>query len=153
MSMRFSWTGLLLAPLVVPALFSLVLMNFSSIGAAILSFLVTTVLGCIISYGTTIFLFLPGLFLVSRCRPMTGFSVCVLGAVLGMAVYLPVTFVAWGSSGIDSGPPEESFFMFLLRWAADPMAAIFPFAGLVTAGTYWWLGGRRWKSRAPAVAP
>jgi hypothetical protein len=153
MSMRFSWTGLLLAPLVVPALFGVVLTNFSSAGVAVFSFLLALVLGSIISYGTTIFLFLPSLFLVSRCRPMTGFSVCVLGLVLGMAVYVPVTFVAWGSSGTDSGPPTESFFTFFLRWTADPMTAVFPFAGLVTAGTYWWLGTRRRKSRASAVAP
>jgi hypothetical protein len=143
MSIRFSWTGLLLAPLVVPALFSLVLMDFSSFGGAVLSFLIPLILGSIISYGTTVLLFLPSLFVVSRCRPMTGFSVCVLGLVLGLAVYLPVTFVAWGSTGPDSGPPEESFFTFFLHWTADPMTAVFPFAGLVTAGTYWWLGTRR----------
>ena len=89
MSMRFSWTGLLLAPLVVPALFSVALMSFSSVGHAVLSFLIALILGAIISYGTTVLLFLPSLFVVSRCRPMTGLSVCVLGMVLGLAVYLP----------------------------------------------------------------
>jgi hypothetical protein len=71
---------------------------------------------------------------------MTGFSVCLLGLVLGMAVHVPVTFVAWGACGPDSGPPTESFFNFFLHWTADPLTAIYPVAGLVTAGAWWWLG-------------
>jgi len=105
-----------------------------------LSFLILLVPGCVISYGTTIFLFLPIMFLLSRCRPMTGLSVCLLGLVLGVAVHVPVTLVAWGASGPDSGPPTESFFSFFLHWTADPLTAIYPVAGLVTAGANWWLG-------------
>jgi hypothetical protein len=39
--------------------------------------------GCIASYGATILLFLPCLFLLSLERQMTGFKVCLLGSVLG----------------------------------------------------------------------
>jgi hypothetical protein len=47
----------------------------------------------------------------------------------------------WKSSGPDSGPPTESFFTFFVRFSADPLTAVFPLAGLLTAALYWWLGG------------
>jgi hypothetical protein len=36
--------------------------------------------------------------------------------------------------------PTENFLVFFVRWAADPLPAIYPVAGLVTAGFYRWLG-------------
>jgi hypothetical protein len=74
--MRFSWTGLILAPLLVPVLFSLV--SLMGEGDLALSFLLPFIPACIVSYATTIFLFLPCLFLLSLWRPVTGLSVCVL---------------------------------------------------------------------------
>jgi len=103
-------------------------------------FLLLLVFGCVVSYGTTIILFLPCLFFLSSWRPVTGFTVCLLGLVLGALVFVPLTGTAWLSSGPDSGPPTESFFVFFPRWAADPLTAMFPLAGLITAGLYWWLG-------------
>jgi hypothetical protein len=99
--------------------------------------------GCIVSYGTMIFLFLPCLWLLAAWRPMTGLKVCLLGLALGAAVLVPLTWLAWKGSGVDSGPPTESFLHFFVRWVADPFQAIFPLAGLITAGLYWWLGTRR----------
>jgi len=81
--------------------------------------------------------------MLSLWRPMTGFKVCLLGLVLGAAVFVPLTWMEWKSSGPDSGPPIESFLTFFLRWAADPLTAIYPVAGLVTAAAYWWLATRR----------
>jgi hypothetical protein len=138
--MRFSWTGLILAPLLVPVMFSAAFVSLSQADQPVLGFLVVLVPGCIVSYGITIFLFLPCLFLLSMRRPMTSFKVCLLGLVLGAAVFAPVTWMEWRSSGPDSGPPIESFLAFFVRWAADPLTAIFPLAGLITAGLYWWLG-------------
>ena len=76
--MRFSWTGLILAPLAVPVIFSALL---SSLGGAhpVLGFLILLIPGCIVSYGSTMFLFLPCLFLLSLWRPLTGLKVCLLG--------------------------------------------------------------------------
>ncbi len=74
---------------------------------------------------------------------MTGLKVCLLGLVLGILVFVPLTWIDWTSSGPDSGPPTESFPAFLLRWAVDPFNVIFPLAGLVTSATYWWLATRR----------
>ncbi len=81
---------------------------------------------------------------------MTGFKVCLLGLVLGAAVFVPLTWMEWTSSGPDSGPPTESFLVFFVRSAADPFAAISPLAGLITAGLYWWLGTWR-RGRSIAV--
>jgi hypothetical protein len=90
-----------------------------------------------------IVLFLPSLFLFSLWRPLTGFRVCLLGLALGAAVFVPLTLMEWKSSGPDSGPPTESFLSFFVRWAADPLTAVYPLAGLITAGLYWWLATRR----------
>jgi len=141
--MRFSWIGLILAPLPVPALASAAMAILGSDHDQLLGFLILLVPGCVVSYGTTIFLFLPSLFVASVYWRMTGFRVCLLGAVLGMLVFVPLTWLIWTSSGNDSGPPTESFFVFLPRWTADPLTAIFPLAGLLTAGAYWWLGSRQ----------
>ena len=147
--MRFSWTGLILAPLL-PAMFSAALMGIFQTDRPVLAFLILLIPGCIVSYGTTIFLFLPCLFLLSLWRPITGFKVCVLGLVLGAAVIVPLTWMDWKSSGVDSGPPTESFLDFFVRWVADPFMAIYPLAGLITAGLYWWLGTWRRGRSMPA---
>jgi hypothetical protein len=148
--MRFTWTGLILAPLLVPVLFSAAFVSLSEGRWPILGFLLLLVPGCIVSYGVTIVLFLPCLFLLSLWRPLTGFKVCLLGLVLGAAVFVPMTWLDWTSSGTDSGPPTESFLAFFVRWAADPFNAIFPLAGLITAGLYWWLGNWRRGQSMPA---
>ena len=146
--MRFSWTGLILAPLLVPTIFSAVVLSFQEDNMA-LGFLILMVPSCIISYCTTIFLFLPSLYLLSLWPPLTGLKVCLLGLVLGTLMFVPLTWIDWKSSGPDSGPPTESFLTFSLRWAADPFNAIYPLAGLMTSGFYWWLVTRRRGPPAP----
>jgi hypothetical protein len=147
-AMRFSWTGLFLAPLLVPVIFSATMIIFVT-GDPLMAFMIMLVFGCILSYGATIFLFLPCLVLLSLERQMTGFKVCLLGLVIGTVVFVSLPLIAWGSSGPYSGPPIENFFVFFLRWAADPMTALFPLAGLITAGLYWWLGKRRTGRSVP----
>jgi hypothetical protein len=150
-AMRFSWTGLILAPLLVPLMFSVAMVSLAQDSSPVLAFLFLMVLSCIVSYGTTIFLFLPSLFLLSLRRPLTGFNVCLLGLALGAAAFVLETWMAWKSSGPDSGPPTESFVVFFVRWAADPTAAMYPPAGLVTAGLYWWLG--TWRRGRSIASP
>jgi len=149
-TMRFTWTGLILAPLLLPVMFSAASLGLFDASQPIVMSLVLLAASCIVSYGTTIFLFLPCLFLLSMRRPLTGLKVCLLGFVLGAAALVPLTLVAWKGSGPDSGPPTENFFVFFARWVADPLTAIFPVAGLVTAGLYWWLGTWR-RNRLPSV--
>lgn len=146
--MRFSWTALILAPLLVPAVYSGAMVGLMDSRSAMV-FLILMIVGCIISYGTTIFLFLPSLYLLSRWRPMTGLTVCLLGLVLGMLVIVPMTAMEWKASGPDSGPPTENFLTFFVRFAADPFSAIFPVAGLMTSGFYWWLATRRADRPSP----
>jgi hypothetical protein len=146
--MRFSWLGLIVAPLLVPTVFSA---TFGSLqDHSVLAFLIVMVPACIVSYGATIFLLLPCLYLLSLWRPMTCFKVCLLGLVLGGAAYVPLTLKAWESSGPDSGPPTESFLAFFVNWVFDPWSALFPLAGLITAGLYWRLG--TWRLRR-SIAP
>jgi len=141
--MRFSWTGVILAPLLVPLLFSVVMPGLLGTNSPGLGFLFLLIPGCVVSYGTMVFLFLPALFLLSLWRELSGIRVCLLGLMLGAAVFVPLTLLAWKGSGPDSGPPVENFFVFFLRFAADPTTAFFPLAGLVTAALYWWLGTLR----------
>jgi hypothetical protein len=145
--MRFSWTGLILAPLLVPTIFSAAVQSLQEENKA-LGFLILMVPSCIISYFATIFLLLPSLYLLSLWRPMTGVKVCLLGLVLGTLTFVPLTWIDWKSSGPDSGPPAESFLTFFLRWAADPFTAIYPLAGLMTSGFYWWLA--TWRRGRPS---
>lgn len=150
-AMRFSWTGLLLAPLLVPVMFSTavgILVGNNGLQA----FLTVLVIGCIVSYGATIFLFLPCLFLLSSSYQMTGFKVCLLGLVLGEVVVLSPLLIAWISSAPEFAHPIRTFLVFFAGLVADPVPAAFPLAGLITAGLYWWLGGRRSRERARARA-
>ena len=84
--MRFNWTGLILAPLLVPLMFCAVMLSFQTNGSVLL-FLILLVPSWVVSYGTTIFLFL----------------------LLGAVVFVPLTLLEWKSSGPDSGPPTERF--------------------------------------------
>jgi hypothetical protein len=143
--MRFSWTGLILAPLLVPLVFSATMVNAFANSHPLFGFLLLVIAGCMVSYGTMVFAFLPSLFLLSSWRPLTAFRVYLLGVVLGAAAYVPLTLMLWKGSGPDSGPPTESYLTFFVRWSADPLTAVFPAAGLMTAGLYWWLG--TWRSR------
>jgi hypothetical protein len=101
-------------------------------GGSIVLFLLTLVIGSIVSYSVTALVFLPFLFVLSRVRTMTGVTTSLLGLALGMAAYVPWTWIEWKSSGVDSGPPTESYLSFALRWDLDPLTLVFLPAGLVT---------------------
>ncbi len=149
--MRFSWTGLILAPSLMPLIACAVMAPpLRGEGPVILTFAILFIPACVISYGTTLFLFLPVLFLTSLLRPVGTWMACLLGLVLGAAVFVPVTMLAWATSGPDSGPPAETFLTFFWRWASEPFMLVYPLGGLVTAALYWWLGTRRLKLSAAA---
>jgi hypothetical protein len=140
--MRFSWTALIVAPLLVPVIFCVATVGLFGSNSPALQFLIMLIVSCTISYGVTIFLFLPSLFLLSQRWPLTAFRVCLVGLALGVVADVLVDLVLWKGSGPDSGPPVENFLTFLLRFGADPTSLICPFAGLVTSGFYWWLASR-----------
>ncbi|WP_159005326.1 hypothetical protein [Bradyrhizobium sp. S69] len=144
-AMRFSWIGLILAPLFVPVIFGATMLTLGE-GDVLPASLAVLVVGCIVSYGSTILLFLPCLFLLSLEQQMTGFKVCLLGLALGAVEFVSLTLIAWGSRSPDL--PIKNYFVYLRLWAADPVTALLPLAGLTTAGLYWWLGKQR---TAPSV--
>jgi membrane associated rhomboid family serine protease len=86
-----------------------------------------------------VFLFLPCLFLVSKFTPLTGRLTCLLGTVLGGMAYLPLAWVMWTSSGVNCGPPPDSFVENLWRQLWEGFAWVFIVGGLVTAMLYWFL--------------
>ena len=142
--MHFSWKGFWLAPLVMPiigcAVMAPVLGNPGL--AVIATFFLLMVAACVISYGATLFLFLPALFLLSLVTSVTRFMACVVGFVIGAAVFLPVARLAWATGGPNSGPMEEEFWGFFAGWLTEPFMLFYPLGGLVTAALYWRFGTR-----------
>lgn len=146
---KFSWQGLLLAPWFVPFVYSATFAGLSG-GNPFFSFLFFFVFGSIFSYATTILLFLPCLYLLCKLiRPTIG-ATGALGAVLGAVAYLPLAWVMYLTSGVDSGPPEGTFAESLRRDLSDPVSWAFPVGGLITAVLYWLFA--RYKARKDAGA-
>ena len=113
-------------------------------GLAIIgAFLLLLVAACVISYGATLILFLPLLFLLSLVTSVTRWMVWLLGLVLGAAVFLPVARLAWATGGPNSGPMNEDFWDFFAGWLTEPFMLFYPLGGLVTAALYWWFGTRQ----------
>ena len=142
--MRFSWKALVLAPLLVPFLFSALLTASMAGKSPFLGFLIFGALGSVISYGATIALLLPSLYALSKVTKPTLIKTCIVGAILGMAIFVPYTWVSWHASGIDSGPPTSAFLSYLWRDTRDPISwAMFPGGGLMTALAYWLLSDKK----------
>jgi hypothetical protein len=138
--MKFSWKAFFLAPPAVPFVCSVAFVILSGVDKhPIYGFLLCFAIGSIFSYGATLFLFLPCLFLLSRLTPLTARLTCVLGALLGGLALLPVDWLMYSSSGVDSGPPQGSFGAYLLHQGFDPIDWAFLVGGLVTATLYWFL--------------
>jgi hypothetical protein len=64
-----------------------------------------------------------------------------------MAVFFPIAWMSFKSSGPDSGPPTGTFLEFLWRSRSDITNLLFPIAGLITSLVYWMLC-RPGRSRA-----
>jgi hypothetical protein len=142
--MHFSWKGFWLAPLLVPMIACAVMAPvLRGEGPVILTFLLLLVPACVISYGTMLLGFLPALFLLSLLRQVTRWMACLLGFLLGAAVFVPVAKLAWATGGPNSGPMEEDFWAFFAGWLTEPFMLFYPIGGLVTAALYWWFGMRR----------
>jgi hypothetical protein len=139
-NLPFSWKAIGLAPLTVPLLATAFMaltenmMNPSAFVVLGLFFMVFS----FVSYGATIFMFLPSLFVISLVAPLNCLRTCAVGAVLGGFVYLPVSLVMYKGSGPDSGPPIDSYWHFMANgfWA---LTFLFMACGLLTALAYWFL--------------
>jgi hypothetical protein len=148
-NLRFSWKAMVLAPLAVPLIAALVLAAAPS-KDPLWGFLFFLFLGGVFSYGVSLGLFLPSLFVLSRFIRLTAWRTGLLGLVLGLLVYLPVARVSYGASGDDSGPPTDTFVEYLMRnfWAES---WIFLVGGLVMALLYWLLASPRVEGAAPSA--
>ena len=138
--MRFSWKAIILAPLPVPLIASLVLAMAPS-QSRFQAFLFFFALGCVFSYGVSLALFLPSLFVLSRFTRLTAWLTGLVGMLLGMAVYLPVGWQSYLITGDNSGPPTGSFAHYLWHnsWSES---WLFYLGGLLTATVYWLLAKR-----------
>jgi hypothetical protein len=136
-TMKFSWKALILAPLPIPIFIGLMFMFLASAKNPLFTFLFFFVIGGALSYGTTLFIFLPSLFLVSRFTPLTLRLTALIGTVLGFLVYFPLTWEEYASSGVDSGPPEGTFWQYLARNGFQWDFWLLIFSGLITAVLYW----------------
>jgi hypothetical protein len=150
--MHFSWKGFWLAPLLMPVIGCAVMAPvLRGEGPVIFTFLLLMVPACVISYGATWLLFLPALFLISLVTSVTRLMACIVGFVIGAAVFLPVARLAWATGGPNSGPMEEEFWGFFAGWLTEPFMLFYPLGGLVTAALYWRFGTRR-QLRAATLA-
>jgi hypothetical protein len=140
--LKFSWRALILAPLLVPLVLSLGLAIAMPGRSPFLGFLFFFVLGSVFAYGVAIFLFLPGLYLVSRFWPLTVVSTSALGALIGGLGFVAFARISYGASGNDSGPPEGTFGEYLWRDLSGPTVWAFVVAGAITAFVYWFLVSR-----------
>jgi len=137
--MRFSWTGQVLAPLLVP-------MVFRMIGAAMVSSPQEAGISSLADPGLRHILWCHDI--PPRALPVSALFVEASDRVHGLPggtalMFVPLTWLEWKSSGPDSDPPTETFLVLFVRWTADPLTAMFPLAGLITAGLYWWLVTQR----------
>ena len=142
--MPFSWKALLLAPLLVPSLTGVGL-SLASAGNYLGGFLFCFVLCGVLSYGATVCLLLPCLFLASCFTRLSAWRTTLLGLVLGLVVYFPVSWEMYVTSGIDSGPPSGTFAHYLWRnfWSDS---WLFAASGMFTALLYWLLAKAKVKA-------
>lgn len=139
------WKAVAVAPLLVPVLIAGSFIASTESRNPLAGFFFLAIIGCIFSYGITLFAFLPALAIVSRFVALSRRAVCALGALIGLAAAVPYMFVEWQASGANSGPPSASFISHLARDLTDPLVwMVFPGGGLITAMVYVLLAGR-WR--------
>lgn len=151
-TMRISWKSILLAPLVIPVLYSAAIPFLEESRNPAAAFLIFFVLGSVFSCGATVFVLLPGLFVVSRFTPLTPWLTGLVGTVLGGRLYLPVVWQSYLSSGDNSGPPPGTFVQYLRRSGCGTDLLAFLAAGLVTALLYWFLSRQPTQRNAEPTA-
>ena len=151
--MQLSWKGVLLSPMIAPAIFAVPLAALTT-ERPLLGFLFLFIAGCVLAYGVFVFAFLPVVWLAARFVRMTAVRFATLGGLTGAVFVIPLTWMEWKSSGTDSGPPEQTFAQFAASWFSDPGIAldlIYPVAGIITAAACWRLSAARPNAGAPGA--
>ncbi len=137
---RISVKGLLLAPILVPAVFAL-LFSFGH-PHALFGFAFFFAMAALVVYPAMALIYLPLSVIVQRFAGRGYCSSAALGASLGIVLFFLTGYFNWRSSGPDSGPPVKPLLAFLF---ADPLwiaVLLFALGGAATALLYQWLADR-----------
>jgi len=137
----FSLSAVLLAPLVIPVLFGVLLGGGNQ--HPIAAFAISTLLGYIFTLGVVGGLLLPAFWLVSRFTRITKWRAPVIGGLLAVPVFLAWDYSNWSSSGVDSGPAPTTYSQWLVKsWFTPEPLFVISF-GIVTAAAYYFLATRK----------
>lgn len=139
--MKVNKRALLLSLLPVPILMGFAFLTLAGSDGPLTKFAFGFIFAALVQTPAALFIFLPALMLLEKLTPPTRPKVWLLGAFCGLLAYLPMSYLAYTSSGADSGPPEGTYVEFLLGWGLDPVIALSAAAGLVTAAFYHRLAG------------
>jgi hypothetical protein len=140
------WKAVAIAPILMPILVAGAFIASTESRNPLAGFFFLAIIGCIFSYGITLFGFVPALAIASRFVALSRRAVCGLGALIGLAAAVPYMFIEWQASGANSGPPSASFISHLARDMTDPLVwMVFPGGGLITAMVYVLLASR-WRT-------
>ena len=136
-----AWKAIAIAPVLVPVLVAGAFIASTESRNPLAGFLFLSLIGCVFSYATTLVMFVPTLAIASRFTTLTGRTISLLGAMLGLMATVPYMYIEWHASGADSGPPSGAFIDHLLRDFTDPVVwMVFPGGGLITAMAYVLIG-------------
>lgn len=137
----FSWSALLLAPLVIPVPTAVVLVAGSKNPIAAFGF--CTLVGYIFTLAVVGCLLLPAFWLVSWVANIKTWLPPVIGGLLAAPFFLAWDYLSWGSSGVDSGPPATTYPQWIAKSWLTPEPLVVISFGVVTAAAYHFLAARK----------
>jgi hypothetical protein len=145
----FSQRAVLLAPLVILVPAGALLASGGR--NPVVAFAVCALVSYAFTLGVVCLLFLPALWIVSWVTRIRTWVPHVLGGFLGSLVFIGWDYLNWCSSGVDSGPPAESYRQWIAKsWFTLDALAVTSF-GALTAAAYHFLATR--KPRKTAQPP
>jgi hypothetical protein len=146
----FSWSALLIAPLVtsIPAG---ILLAAESIHPVV-AFGLGALVGYIFTFAVEGGLLLPALWLVSRVVGIKPWLPPVIGGLLAAPIFLAWDYTNWSSSGVDSGPPAMTYPQWVAKSWFTPEPLVVISLGVVTASVYYFLVARS-PNKPPHATP
>jgi len=131
-------------PLIIGALVSA---QGSNLTEALGVFAVGFAMCCVLSYGATVFMLLPALFVVSRFARLTAVRAGLIGLTLGLLAYVPLTLAMYFSPTMEARELSDSYWDFISTDCAVPLL-ICCGSGLITALAYCLLAKPAGKAEA-----
>jgi ABC-type glycerol-3-phosphate transport system permease component len=138
---HFSWSAVLLAPLVLPVPAGVLFVEGSA--HPVLAFGLGALIGYIITLAMVCCLLLPTLWLVSWSAKIKAWLPPVIGGLWAALIFLAWDRISWGASGVDSGPPDTTYPQWIANswFTPDPLVVIS--CGVVTAAAYHFLATKK----------